>query len=258
MLSEYERVVAVWRVSKNQIGLKHAVIKPHQILEAFLDGRCYLIWGFGIAMGILNGGVSNFASAIIKGFGFDGLRASLLQTPGGAFQMIGCIAIGYFSQLPNMLGVAIIIGCLPGMAGLIGILTIPIEQRYALTACAWLQSIVGSPIILSWSVSAVNVAGHTKRTVVIGTYFALYCVGNIAGPHLFLDREVPRYPTAIKGLLGTYCVAIVIQGVYTFWCWVENKRRDKRGLHAEAKEQELLEGFEDLTDKENKHFRYRL
>jgi len=47
MLSEYERVVAVWRISKNQTGLKHSKIIPKpsqrsiarpQVLAAFLDG----------------------------------------------------------------------------------------------------------------------------------------------------------------------------------------------------------------------------
>lgn len=80
---------------------------------------------------------------------------------------------------------------------------------------------------------------------------------SIIGPHLFLSTEAPRYPTAIKGLLGTYCAAIALQGLYTLWCWVDNQTRDKLGQHAEV-EEELMEGFEDLTDKQNKHFRYRL
>ncbi|KAJ9137934.1 MFS general substrate transporter [Pleurostoma richardsiae] len=257
MLTEYERVVAVWRVSKNQIGLKHAEIKPAQIKEALLDGKCYLIYLTGIAFGILNGGVANFLSAIIKGFGFDALKTSLLQTPGGAFEVVGCIVLGYLSQMPNMVGVTIIIGCLPGMAGLIGILTISIKHRYALVGMCWMQNVLGSPIVLNWTVPAMNVAGHTKRATVLGIYFVLYCAGNIAGPHLFLADEVPRYPTAIKGLLGTYCAAILFQGLYTLWCWIENTRRDKAGLHL-ATEQELLEGFEDKTDKENVHFRYTI
>lgn len=69
---------------------------------------------------------------------------------------------------------------------------------------------------------------------------------------------MPRYPTAIKGLLGTYCAVALIQGVYTLWCWYDNKQRDKLGMHAEVLEEELLEGFDDLTDKQNKHFRYKL
>ncbi|KAI1846987.1 hypothetical protein JX265_006816 [Neoarthrinium moseri] len=258
MLTEYERMVAVWRVSKNQMGIKNSSIKTPQIKEALLDGRCYLIFATGMALGLVNGAVTNFMSSIIKGFNFDPLKTSLMQAPGGAIEVVACLGLGYISQMRNMLGISILLGCLPGMVGLIGILTIPIENRYALVAMCWMQNVIGSPIVLNWTVPGINIAGHTKRTAVLGIYFVCYVGGNIIGPHMFLPHESPRYPTAIRGLLGTYCAAIFFQAVYTTWCWVENKRRDKLGMQAEAFEEALLEGFEDLTDKENKHFRYKL
>ncbi|KAK5452970.1 hypothetical protein LTS15_007119 [Exophiala xenobiotica] len=258
MLSEYERMVAVWRVSKNQMGIKHKAIVPYHIKEAFLDGKTYLLLLMGVCTGILNGGVANFASALIKGFGFDALRTSLLQTPGGAFELIGCMAFGWVATRKNMLGLTVIISSLPGIAGLIGLLTISIEHRYALVAMCWLQNVLGAPIILGWTLPGVNTAGHTKRTTVIGLFFCFYCAGNITGPHLFLATEAPRYFTAIKGLLGTYCALIFFQVIYTTWCWFDNKARDKKGLHAQREEEELFEGYDDLTDKQNKHFRYKV
>jgi len=192
-LSEYERQVAVWRVSSNRIGLKNKEIKVYQIREACRDPKVYLVLLMGAAVGILNGGVVNFTSALIKGFGFAPLQASLMQTPGGAFEIIGCILFGYISVCrKNMLGITIILSCLPGLAGLIGILTIPESQRYALVGMAWMQNVLGSPIILNWTQPGLNVAGHTKRSATIGMYFVFYCAGNIAGPHLFLPEEVPR------------------------------------------------------------------
>ncbi|EXJ91389.1 hypothetical protein A1O1_04501 [Capronia coronata CBS 617.96] len=258
MLTEYERMVAVWRVSKNQMGIKHHKMMTSQIKEAMVDPKTYLMFLMGACTGILNGGVANFASALIKGFGFDPLRTSLLQTPGGAFEIIGCIGFGFIATRKNLLGLTIIVASLPGIAGLIGLLTIDIKHRYALVACCWLQNVLGSPIVLGWTIPGVNVAGHTKRSTVIGIFFAFYCAGNIAGPHLFLATEVPRYFTAIKGLLGTYCALIFFQVIYTTWCVLENRRRDKRGLHARRQEEELLEGFDDLTDKQNVHFRYTI
>lgn len=208
-------------------------------------------------IGILNGGVANFASALIKGFGYDALRASLMQTPGGAFEILGCILFGYVSRFRGWLCPAIILSCLPGIAGLIGILTIPIEHRLALTAMAWLQNVLGAPIILSWTLPGVHTAGHTKRAAVLGVFFAMYCAGNIAGPHMFLDSEAPRYPTAIKGLLGAYAAMVVFATAYWGICWFENRRRERKGERADLV-QEGLEGFDDLTDWENQHFRYRL
>lgn len=177
MLTEYERVVAVWRVSNNQIGLKDATIRPYQIKEALLDSKCYLLWMVAIGLGILNSTITNFMSAIIKGFNFDSLRASLLQAPGGAFEVVGCLLLGWVSQLPNMVGATIIIGCLPGIAALVGLLTIDIEHRYALVAMCWLLNTIGSPIVLSWTVPGLNIAGHTKRSTIIGIYFICFVVG---------------------------------------------------------------------------------
>jgi hypothetical protein len=84
--------------------------------------------------------------------------------------------------------------------------------------------------------------------------FAVFAAGNIVGPHLFFAREAPRYPSAIKGLLGCYCVAIALQVAYLALCQWENKRRDAKGYHAQV-ETEAMEGFEDRTDLENKNFR---
>lgn len=108
MLNEYERMVAVWRVSKNQMGIKHHTFVSAHIKEALLDGKTYLLLLMGVCTGILNGGVANFASALIKGFGFDALRTSLLQTPGGAFELIGCMFFGWVATKKNLLGATVI------------------------------------------------------------------------------------------------------------------------------------------------------
>lgn len=111
MLSEYERMVAVWRVSKNRMGIKHHAIIPYHIKEALVDPKTHLLLLMGVCTGILNGGVANFISSLIKGFGFDALRTSLLQTPGGAFELVGCMFFGWVATKKNMLGVTVISEC---------------------------------------------------------------------------------------------------------------------------------------------------
>lgn len=107
-LTEYERVVAVWRVSRNKTGVKDPKVQPYQFKEALLDVKTWILLVAAAATGILNGGVANFASALIKGFGFDALRTSLLQTPVGAFELVFVILFGYLATVKNMLGVTII------------------------------------------------------------------------------------------------------------------------------------------------------
>lgn len=108
MLNEHERMVAVWRVSKNQMGIKHHALVPAQIREACLDPKTWLVLLLGACTGLLNGAVANFASAIIKGFGFSSLKTTLLQTPGGAFELFGCMFFGWVATKPNLLGATII------------------------------------------------------------------------------------------------------------------------------------------------------
>lgn len=182
MLSEYERVVAVWRISRNQTGVKHKKFMAYQVREALLDPKTYLLLLMAACYGILNGGVANFLSTLIKGLGFDALQTSLLQTPGGAFEVVTCIGFGYLATVKNWVGVTIVLACFPGIAGLVGLLRIDISNLWSLVGCCWLQSVLGSPIVLNWTLPVLNVAGHTKRATVIGMYFVVYCGGNIVCP----------------------------------------------------------------------------
>jgi hypothetical protein len=46
---------------------------------------------------------------------------------------------------------------------------------------------------LSLSLISSNVAGFTKRSLTSAFIFIGYCVGNIAGPQFFYEREEPHY-----------------------------------------------------------------
>lgn len=74
---------------------------------------------------------------------------------------------------------------------------------------------------------------------------------------MFFSNEAPRYFSAIKGLETCYAACVVMQIVYMGYSFLQNRRRDQMGFHVQD-EDEAREGFEDLTDWENKHFRYRL
>ncbi|EXJ85329.1 hypothetical protein A1O1_05693 [Capronia coronata CBS 617.96] len=256
-LNEYERVVAVWRVSHNNSGVKHSKFLAYQVKEALWDSKTWILMVQAAAFGILNGGVSSFQTAIIKGFGFSALKTSLYTTPAGALEVVGVLFFGWLSTKKNCMGLALMLSVIPGIGGLAGMMTLPVTHRYNLLACAWCQNIVGSPIILSWTLPATNVAGHTKRATVLGLYFIFFCGGSIAGPHLFFEQEAPRYPSALKGMMVCYAVGFGTQAVYTAFVYAQNKARDKKQLHTQV-EREALEGFEDLTDMENLHFRYRV
>jgi MFS family permease len=181
-LTHKQRIVAIDRIASNMIGVKTKQFQPRQALEALLDFKIHCLVLIGLACGVINGGVSNFASALIKGFGFDGIYATLLQLPTGAFEFVLVplcgLAAGYFR---NSRCIVLALICLPPLGGLVGIRLTGLDMRWSLVGCTWLQYLVGAPVILSWNLLTTNVAGHTKRSTGNGLWFVFYAAGNIAG-----------------------------------------------------------------------------
>lgn len=71
--------MAVERVRENQTGVENKRLKPYQIKEAFLDYKLYIFFLLGCVCNIPNGGISNFGTLIIQGFGFSTLVTTLMQ-----------------------------------------------------------------------------------------------------------------------------------------------------------------------------------
>ncbi|GFF41835.1 hypothetical protein IFM51744_04939 [Aspergillus udagawae] len=262
-LTHRQRVVAVQRVSENMIGVKTKQIKPRQALEALYDPKVLFCLGIGICCGVINGGVSNFASALIKGFGFSGIYATLLQLPTGAIEAVVvpiCGLVSTYVRDSRCLVLAVV--CLIPFGGLLGIRFTSLDHRWTLVGCTWLQYIIGAPVIVSWNLLATNVAGHTKRSMANGMWFIMYAAGNVAGANIFFAREAPRYHSALAGLLICYAGMIVLAlASYVYMTW-ENLRRDRKTSPEDSpsrrEEAAILDGFKDLTDMESKNFRYAL
>jgi len=177
-LTHEEKVVAVWRISKNRTGVKHTKFLWYQVREAALDPKVWLIGLQAITLGVLNGSITNFMSAFLKSFGYDSAKATLYQMPTGAIQFVCNIVAGVVtSYVDNTLILVIIIAQLPGLAGMIGMATLPFSNQMGLTACSWLQGIFGVSIILTWDLVATDIAGHSKRTTVNGLEFVCYAAG---------------------------------------------------------------------------------
>ncbi|RMY85031.1 hypothetical protein D0864_07409 [Hortaea werneckii] len=65
-LSHEEKLVAVWRTSKNLVGIKNPHFNRKQAVEAFCDVKVWLTTILGLAPGIILGGVTNFMTSLIK------------------------------------------------------------------------------------------------------------------------------------------------------------------------------------------------
>jgi MFS family permease len=257
-LTHKQRIVAIDRIARNNIGLKTPSFDAAQAREAVLDVKVHCLVLIGLACGVVNGGVSNFASSLIRGFGFDGLYATLLQLPTGAVEFVVVPLCGLAASYVRDARCAVLAAvCLLPLGGLLGIRLTPLDRRWALVGCTWLQYIVGAPVILSWNLLTTNIAGHTKRSTANGLWFVFYAAGNIAGANIFFAREKPRYTSALAGLMVCYAGMVVVAVFLRMWMAWENKRRD-REVGERCEREAVEDGFRNLTDLQARHFRYAL
>lgn len=260
-LNEKEKIVGVERVSQNMMGIKNAKYKKDHIIEAVTDYKILFYTLIGLACGIVNGGSANFESALIKGFGFSSVESTILQMPTGAIEFAVISTAGLIAVLvKNTRCIIFCLLCIPSLAGLIGIACIPLDKKWALVGCAWLQYLIGGPVILCWIFLNANVAGSTKRTITNGFWFTFYAAGNIIGVTTFYSKQKSRYLSGIIGLAVCYGGMFVIGILYRFSLMWENKRKDRiyGELTEEFRAAAVLKGFCDYTDGQNKGFRYEL
>ncbi|OJJ63950.1 hypothetical protein ASPSYDRAFT_191921 [Aspergillus sydowii CBS 593.65] len=261
-LTHRQRVIAVQRVSENMIGVKTKQFKSRQVLELTYDVKVLCVLAMGISCGVINGGVSNFASSLIKGYGFSGIYATLLQLPTGAIEAIVVPICGLISTyVRDSRCIVLAVVCLIPFGGLLGIRFTDLTHRWTLVGCTWLQYIIGAPVIISWNLLTTNVAGHTKRSIANGLWFTLYAGGNVAGSNIFFAREAPRYYSALTGLLVCYAGMIVSAGVAYIIMNMENIRRNRNMTVDESigrQDRAVVDGFKDMTDMQSKDFRYAL
>ncbi|KAI7397116.1 MFS general substrate transporter [Hortaea werneckii] len=255
-LNHKQKVIAIHRVSANMVGVKTKEYKPLQVKEAAFDVKVWALTLIALAVGVVNGG-------LIKGYGFSGIMATLLQLPAGAIEFVTVPVCGLFATyVRDVRCLTMMIVCLAPLGGLLGIRLTSLDHRWSLVGCSWLQGILGAPIILTWNILQSDIGGHTKRTVTNGLWFTFYAGGNIVGSNIFDNREAPRYFSALTGLIVCYCGIIVLAGFLWLYMWAENKRRDRKldgeETNRDAEEQAILEGFKDRTDKQSKGFRYSL
>ncbi|KAL8629483.1 hypothetical protein Q9189_004825 [Teloschistes chrysophthalmus] len=89
LLTHRQRRLAIERLRENQTGVENKHLKAYQVREAFMDYKLYLFFVLGVVGNIPNGGISNFGTIIIKGFGFSTLVTTLMQVVTNAVLFLG-------------------------------------------------------------------------------------------------------------------------------------------------------------------------
>ncbi|KAI8174151.1 putative transporter [Colletotrichum sp. SAR 10_65] len=109
--------------------------------------------------------------------------------------------------------------------------------------------------LIALGINSANTAGHTKKVTTNAIVFAAYCISNIIGPQFFKSSQAPLYPLGMGAMLVSYALSIFTMILYMLYCWNENRRREKLD-HDAGQRVHLDTDFQDLTDRENIHFRY--
>lgn len=137
---------------------------------------------------------------------------------------------------------------------------LPADNKAGLLAGNFLTNTVGSTMPLFYSWSSANYAGNTKKSTMNAIILMSFCIGNIIGPETFRDSDAPQYIPAKITIVAVLSFAIVCVIALDAMYMLENRRRDKEVQALGDQGIVMPQNFEflDLTDGENRKFRYLL
>ncbi|POY76536.1 hypothetical protein BMF94_0377 [Rhodotorula taiwanensis] len=291
--SARERALLVRRTRSNQTGLTElASFDWKQAKEAACDVKIWLFLIMAAGIYVCNGAVTAFATQIIKSFGYTSLQTLALSIPAGVFTAVFIYIFTFLaSRWRNSLTYLLPISCIPVIIGAALIQGaswshrgVPLFGNYLLaTFGSHLTSlhISGGPTayVLLLAISTANVAGSTKKAISSGSIFVGYCVGNIIGPYTVniseRDKKFRGTWIALYCSLGIVCVCSLL---LRYILVRENRKRDaaealsapaipavgtsnehaEKASIGEGQPDSFQDEREDLTDLQNRSFRYTL
>ncbi|KAK6072927.1 MFS transporter [Seiridium cupressi] len=268
-LKERERIIAIKRVSTNETGIKNKSFDKKQIAVAFWDPKGIILFisvfaaikadsSTGTRRAIPNGVVNSFSTIIIQDMGFSTTMTTELKSVGDATQIVALIISGFIvlnirnSRL--LVSTAANILCTVAAACLA---YLPRSNTWGRLVCFWLVNAQSVGFTVSLTTISSNMAGYTHRSLANALVFTAYCWGNFTGPFVVKASDAPYYQGASIGLLVGYAIKLGCHLLLLTYMFAENKRRDR--VHGPADKAASDEaGMQDLTEFQNKNFRYVL
>jgi len=274
-LSQTEKRIAVERLRGNQTGVENKHFKWYQVREAVLDYKTYFFFLIAFFANVPNGGISNFGTIIIQGFGYSTLVTTLLSIPYGVIIVLSILSCVYLNDrfpVNNRWRMAVIY-LLPSVAGAFGLRFVPHDSKVARLIMYYLTGPQQGAFVLVLSMFTANTAGHTKKVITSATLILGLCAGNIAGPFFYKQAQAPGYSLGIVSMIVGYSVEVCLILILAFLLARDNRARDAmQGIGrirsaniedtepAEHPEEDFRDlnatAFADMTDRENLNFRY--
>lgn len=267
--TEQDKHLMIERVRSNQTGIQNKKFRPEQVREAFSDPQLYCHMLIAITTTLPTSGLGAFYGIVVTDLGFSVLDTQLLAMVLGVIIIIILLSSAYlvkkYQQNCLIMGLYVI----PSFIGTIVLMTVKNKDtatRAGLLVSYYIVLTFWAAQTLSMSMISRNIAGATKKSVIVAANFVAWCAGNAAGPQVFLSWNAPRYFIAFSVHLGCYALLV---GTVVFLRWhlkKENERKERStridnavegdGDGIAKRDEGMVHAFEDLTDRENINFRY--
>lgn len=177
----------------------------------------------------------------------------------GAVTAITMIASAYLDRYFKQTIIIMILSLVPSIIGTSILVGIPFssDKKIGMLIAYFIFYSFFAVQSLGLSLMSRNVAGQTKKSIVIACNFVFWAGGNAIGPQIFRDKDAPRYYLAFAIILGCFGLCLILLIALRMWYSIQNRRRDAKIASGEVvPDVNFTHAFEDITDWKNPHFRY--
>ncbi|KAH6666848.1 allantoin permease [Halenospora varia] len=252
-LSTREKIYTIERLRSNQTGIENKKFDHAQLFEALRDPNVIVIAILMITSSEINGALGNYSAAFIKSFGFTSKESALLSIPPGVLSILVCTSGAWLAGRTNQILLTLMCYYPFGIIGGALMAFLPPSARAAKMVGNYLTNMVpATPLI--YTIAAANFSGHTKKIAVNAIILISFSIGNIIGPLTFTGATAPTYTPAKIAMLACFSSALILVFILRSMFAYENKRRNRRNEACVVVDSE----FKNMTDRENRGFRYSL
>lgn len=249
-----ERALIQERMRADNAGALDRHFKLPHVLECLKSANFWTVNLMSMLTSVVSGPISSFGPLIFSDMGFTKEQSLLLNMPNGAMAFICILASATLGRrVPNIRLILIVCGCLLAVIGCCISWQLPSGTNAGRLSGFYMMNFFSSAYVQVIGLGTCNVGGYTKKATSSAGIFVFYCLGSIIGPQIFNRKDAPRYDPGFKGTM--ICLASCsVLAVLLRW----HLARKNSGREMENGPAGTEHGLDDMTDKENRDFRYQL